>query len=318
MRLGDRNIVTPIDNPCQFDPDWRAYVAMAFVDKPRVRLQSEYSEYEDDEWIHRQIEFVKAKTSGKKLTQKQKAVNMANVWYRGSRPSDMKFRLEPLLLTAASMHVIALDMGGGAVDDDAFTAYERLFFNVRLNDGRLHPSCQLRQYFALPTGEFDEDTPKEQIWKMIGALMGYDTLTSVWLWNNAHGRTSDSQEAMLDEMWRVAQSRVFMSMFEDRIGHESMAKLLSALTSQTKMIHDSKESGDVGLDTTRTLMAILYKASPQVIGAAKAVDAQSTMMRSIRSTLEAEAAVARTTLPEADTAAANAELNRLMENKFKN
>lgn len=317
MKLGDQNIVTPLDNPCQYQPDWRNYVAMALAEPKKQRIPFDYSEYEDDPWIKRQSEYVKAATSGRRLAKKQRSIHLANVWAQGSRPSDVKFRLEPLLLTAASMRVISLDLGGGMIDDDAFVAYEKLFFNVRLDDGRLHPSCQLRQYFALPTGEFDQDTPQEQLWKMIGALMGYDTLTSVWLWKDAHGRKDDSQETMLDEMWRVAQSRVFMSMFEDRIGHESMAKLLSALTSQTKMIHDSKESGDVGLDTTRTLMAILYKASPQVIGAAKAVDAQSTMMRSIKDTLAAEAAVSRTALPVADFKAANAELNKLMENKFK-
>lgn len=316
MKLGDRTIVTPLDNPCQYQPDWRNYVAMAIAQSGRQKLPYDYAEYEDDPWIRMQAEYVKAVTSGKRLAKKQKSLHVANLWAQGSRPSDVKFRLEPLLLTAASMSVISLDIGGGMIDDSAFVSYEKLFFNVRLDDGRLHPSCQLRQYFALPTGEFDEDTPKEQLWKMIGALMGYDTLTSVWLWKDAHGRKDGSQESMLDEMWRVAQSRVFMSMFEDRIGHESMAKLLSALTSQTKMIHDSKESGDVGLDTTRTLMAILYKASPQVIGAAKAVDAQSTMMRSIKDTLAAEAAISKVALPRGDVDAATGELNRLMAGNF--
>ena len=63
-------------------------------------------------------------------------------------------------------------------------------------------------------------------------------------------------------------------------------------------------------------MAILYKASPQVIGAAKDVDAQPTMMRAIRDTLDAEAAIERTVLPEADTEAANQELNKLIASKF--
>lgn len=320
MKLGDQLIVTPLDNPCQYQPDWRSYVAMALADGRGARLPSDYAEYAEDPWIRKQAEYAKIAAAGRRIPRRLKPLHTANVWSKGTRPSDVRYRLEPLLLTAASMNVIALDIGGGVVDAEAFVAYERLFFNVRLDDGRLHPSCQLRQYFALPTGEFDENTPQEQIWKMIGALMGYDTLTSVWLWKDAHGRKDDSQETMLDEMWRVAQSRVFMSMFEDRIGHESMAKLLSALTSQTKMIHDSKESGDVGLDTTRTLMAILYKASPQVIGAAKAVDAQATMMRSIRDTLAAEANVARTELPEAGpaaAAAANDEINRVLQGQFK-
>lgn len=316
MQIGDQTIVTPIDNPCQFQPDWRNSVAMALMENPGYRTDPVYRDYVNDSWIKRQIDYIKTASSNRRLDKKQLNIRMANVWYQGTRPSDVKFRLEPLLLTAVNYSVIALDIGGGTVDEDAFIAYEKLYFNVRLENGRLHPSCQLRQYFALPTGEMDDDTPPEQLWKMIGALMGYDTLTSIWLWKDAHGRRNDSQEYMLDEMWRVAQSRVFMSMFEGRIGHESMAKLLSALTSQTKMLKESKESGETGLDTTRTLMAILYKASPQVIGAAKDVDAQPTMMRAIRDTLDAEAAIERTVLPEADTEAANQELNKLIASKF--
>ena len=316
MQIGDQTIVTPIDNPCQFQPDWRNSVAMALMENPGYRPDPVYRDYVNDPWIKRQIDYIKTASSNRRLDKKQLNIRMANVWYQGTRPSDVKFRLEPLLLTAVNYSVIALDIGGGTVDEDAFIAYEKLYFNVRLENGRLHPSCQLRQYFALPTGEMDDDTPPEQLWKMIGALMGYDTLTSIWLWKDAHGRRNDSQEYMLDEMWRVAQSRVFMSMFEGRIGHESMAKLLSALTSQTKMLKESKESGETGLDTTRTLMAILYKASPQVIGAAKDVDAQPTMMRAIRDTLDAEAAIERTVLPEADTEAANQELNKLIASKF--
>ena len=316
MKIGEQTIVTPIDNPCQFEPDWRNSVAVALFDNPGYRPDPEYSMYVDDPWIKRQIDYLSALKHGRRLNPAQMNMRMASVWYQGTRPSDVKYRLEPLLLTAVNYSVISLDIGGGTIDEDAFVAYEKMYFNVRLDNGRLHPSCQLRQYFALPSGEMDDETPPEQLWKMIGALMGYDTLTSIWLWKDAHGKRNDSQEYMLDEMWRVAQSRVFMSMFEGRIGHESMAKLLSALTSQTKMLKESKESGETGLDTTRTLMAILYKASPQVIGAAKDVDAQPAMMRAIKETLEAEAAIEKTALPAADTEAANAELNKLIASKF--
>lgn len=316
MKIGDQPIVTPIDNPCQFQPDWRNCVALALIENPGYVPEPEYAEYVDDPWVRRQIDYITDARLGRRLSREQLNMRLANVWYQGTRPSDVKFRLEPLLLTAAGFNVISLDLGGGTVDEDAFVAYERMYFNVRLNDGRLHPSCQLRQYFALPSGEMDDDTSQEQLWKMVGALMGYDTLTSIWLWKDAHGKRHDSQEYMLDEMWRVAQSRVFMSMFEGRVGHESMAKLLSSLTSQTKMLQEAKESGDAGLDTTRTLMAILYKASPQVISAAKDVDAQPAMMRTIKETLEAEAAIDRTSIPKADKEAANKEINRLIASNF--
>ena len=207
MELGNTVIVTPSDNPCQFEPDWRNSVASAIIDFPDDEFPKEYVDYKKDPWIIKQVDFMRSVRSGKELTKNQKKLRLANIWYHGSLVSDVRFRLEPLLLTSVGIDVIALDICGDIDMSDAISAYEKLYFNIRDNDGRLHRSCQLRQYFALPSGEMDLDTPPEQIWKMVGALMGYDTLTSIWLWSDAHGRNHTSQEYMIDEMWRVAQSR---------------------------------------------------------------------------------------------------------------
>lgn len=291
MEVGNTTIVTPIDNPCQYDPDWRNEIAVALTDYPGAKIDPDYIEYKSDPWIKAQIKYYSAVRREQRLTDEQKSLRLANIWFRGSSVSDTKFRLEPLLLTPVSYDIISLDIGGGSVPVDAFEAYEKLYFNVRLDNGRLNPSCQLRQYFALPSGELANDTPVEQVWKMVGALMGYDTLVTIWLWADAHGIKNNSQEYMLDEMWRVAQSRLFMSIFTNRVGHESMSKLLASFTSQKKLIQDQKESGQVGLDTTKALMAILYKSSPQIVSAAKDVDALPAMTNAIKSRLESQKAI---------------------------
>lgn len=317
MEIGNTTIVTPIDNPCQFDPDWRNLIALALLDSSNPHVDIEYKDYLKDKWVSRQIQFYKAVRSGRKLTDEQKNLRLASIWYQGSRISDTKYRLEPLLLTPVSFEVISLDIGGGTIPVDAFEAYEKLYFNVRLDNGRLHPSCQLRQYFALPSGQIDDDTSAEQIWKTVGALMGYDTLVSIWLWTDAHGKTKESQEYMLDEMWRVAQSRLFMNMFSNRIGHESMAKLLASFTSQTKLIKDQQESGQVGLDTTKTLMAILYKSAPEIVSTAKNVDAFPAMTEEIRAKLSAQQAIdMKSSMDLGDQAGEKAFVDKLAENFY--
>lgn len=288
MEYGSERIVTPYDNPVQFDPDWRNAVATAAVDYPHAKVDPLYYDYVNDPWVKKQIEYLKLVRSGRALSRRHNALRIASTWYQGSNVADVKMRIEPLLLTAADYGVISDDIGGGNVDQDVFETYEKLYFNVRDKKGALSKSCQLRQYFALPEGNITRDTPLEKLWKMVGALMGYDTLVTMWLWGDASGLTARSSEYMLNEMWRVAQSRLFMHIFSDRVGHESLAKLLSAFTSQAKMLHDSASGTGQMFDTARTLMALLSNTRPTVIGAAAVVDSVPDLTAAIRAKLSTQ------------------------------
>lgn len=265
MRINDAIVVTPMDNPGQFDPDWRNSVALGIIESGG-RIDPTYSRYQNDIWIRKQVSYLRAMNNKAQLTKEQALFRMAHLWFQGTAPSDVRFRLEPLLLTAVPYSTIAFDILGSDEDAGAIKAYEKLYFNIRDNEGRLSRSCQLRQYFALPSGRFDKDTPPEQMWKMIGSLMGYDTLVSVWMWKDAHGIVNNSQEYLLDEMWRLAQSRLFMSMFADRVGHESMAKLLSAISAQQKLLKEGN-GGSVDLNMINTMQNMLGLVAPSVIDA---------------------------------------------------
>lgn len=293
MKIGDRTVVvTPIDNPCQYDPDWRSAIASALVEDPTARIDPEYQRYRADPFIRKQIMYLKSYRSGKCVSKDAIPVRFANLWAQGTSVSDAKFRIEPLLLTAVDYETISLDITGEGENKTAIEAYEKLFFNIRDNEGRLSRSCQLKQYFAMPSGELDTETPPEAMWKMIGALMGYDTLVNMWLWRDAHGIVNKSQDYILDEMWRVAQSRLFLSMFANRIGHESMAKLLASISAQQKMLHEDKDSGALSDELTLTLMNVLKLVSPKVLGqAATEVDIQQRVMEAVNARLEAEKAV---------------------------
>ena len=292
MRIGDTVIITPIDNPGQFDPDWRNGIARALYEDGAARGDPAYMQYRNDPWIKRQLAYLRARDRGSSMTGRMSDLRLAEIWFRGNSVSDVRFRLEPLLLTAVDYATIALDILGDENGVGSIVAYERMYFNIRDDKGRLSRSCQLRQYFALPSGEFDKDTPPEQMWKMIGSLMGYDTLVSIWLWKDAHGIRNDSQEYLLDEMWRLAQSRLFMSMFADRVGHESMAKLLGAISSQQKLIAEGKNSGVVESEMVSAVQGMLSLASPRVINAvAMGVDEARMVEEATASRLRAESAV---------------------------
>lgn len=317
MEYGSETIITPLDNPVQFDPDWRNAFATAAVDFPHTRIDPMYAEYRDDPWIARQIAYLKRVRAGRSIGAEHAACRLASTWYQGNRVSDAKMRIEPLLLTSVPYETITADIGGGAVSRDVFETYEKLYFNVRDVHGSLSKSCQLRQYFALPEGTITKDTPPERLWKMVGALMGYDTLVTIWLWGDASGLNARSSEYMLNEMWRVAQSRLFMHIFSDRVGHESLAKLLSAFTSQAKMLHDASSGSGQAFDTARTLMTLLSNTRPTIIGAAAAVDSVPELTNMIRERLAAQKAVAAQEIEDNGTSAGEAELTRAIEAHFK-
>ena len=299
MKVNGTVVVTPIDNPGQYDPDWRNLLAMSFAESSE-RVDPVYMRYRSDPWVRRQVGYLRAVQRGLKLTREQIALRLAGIWFQGTSVSDVRFRLEPLLLTPVEYRIIALDMMGSEDKDDllAIEAYEKIYFNIRDDKGRLSRSCQLRQYFALPSGEFNQDTPPEQMWKMIGSLLGYDTLVSVWLWKDAHGIRDNSQEYLLDEMWRVAQSRLFMSMFADRVGHESMAKLLASISAQQKLLHDSKSDATSEIDAIRAMQSMLSLVSPRVIDAtAREVDSARQIEIASEARMEADRAVAAAELP---------------------
>lgn len=293
MRLGDSIIVTPLDNPAQYDPDWRNSIAMGLMESGAY-VDPAYAQYTRDPWIRKQIAFLKAVEQGRPLTKEQLQFRLANIWFQENNVTGARFRLEPLLLTPVSYEVIALDILGDNGCDDllAIEAYEKLYFNIRDNAGRLSRSCQLRQYFAMPSGIPNHDTPPEQQWRLIAALCGYDVLMAVWMWRDAHGLINYSQEYMLDEMWRVSQSKLFVSMFADRVGHESMAKLLASISAQQKMIQDGKKAGtSTDEEMVRAMQGILGLMSPKMVGAIAADVDRAKIAEASAARLRTESAV---------------------------
>lgn len=291
MRLNDTVIITPLDNPGQYDPDWRNLIAIGLTE-PDDHIDPFYAHYKNDPWIKKQLAYLRALQRVTPYNKNLLDLRLASLWFQGTDVSDVRFRLEPLLLTSVDYRTIALDILGDDTYVGAIEAYEKLYFNIRDNEGKLNKSCQLRQYFALPSGKFNQDTPPEQMWKMIGSLMGYDVLVSVWMWKDAHGIYNNSQEYLLDEMWRLAQSRLFMSIFADRVGHESMAKLLSALSAQQKMIQEGKSGGSADTDMIKAMQGMLGLMSPVLVNSISTEVDRRQIEEASAARLQAESAVA--------------------------
>ena len=308
MQLGNLTIILPVDDPCAYEPSWRHSLAQAILtQRPRMKdVDALYRPYFTDKYVLKYCKTLRRMQAGKPLNEEQGCIRMARQWFDNPSPAGVRFRLEPLLLTGATMETILLDISGGTVPKDAFIFYEKLFFNIRDEEGRLSKSCQLRQSFALPNGDDMAEASPQEVWKAIACLMGYDVLMHVWMWQDAHGLSTKGAEFLLDETWRAAQSRLFFSVFTDRVGHKSLADILSAYTSQFKTLRDYNQTSTGGSDTTKALMAVLYHTSPKMVSVAKDVDALQAQTAEIQARIGSQLAIEKQKIEDKGKAVSDA------------
>lgn len=295
MQIGSLTIILPIDDPCAYEPSWRHLLARAILDlHPRMsQIDGMYRPYFKDKHVQKYVKYLQAESEHHVLTEEQCYMRLALSWYENSLPSSVRFRLEPLLLTDATLETIMLDISGGTVPVEAFRLYERLFFNIRDDNGHLTKSIQLRQAFALPNGDDLQDASPQEVWRAIAALMGYDVLMHVWMWKDAHGLSGKGMDFLIEETWKAAQSRMFVSVFSDRVGHKSLADVLSSYTAQFKMLRDQHMAGSDDSDTTKALMAVLYHTSPKMVSLTQDSAAMAEETAAIQSRISSQLAISK-------------------------
>lgn len=378
--LDTEEVITPIDDPCQFVPAWRSIVAgylfsmevrteedlrsiaktgsrpvkmtvivdkdednvsakpkMGRKPKPKVKkftpktktavrtvykpvppfdTHPEYRCLASDKWIIASVISMDDCANGRPSTTVTAPLLLARRWYQEpDNEAAIKKRIEPLLLTGIDMDTITLDLMGVISWRPALEAYERMYFNCRVDNWEINPSMQLIQRFAMPWGPLktwmrEDDVvdvrsglvigdgrplaKASDIWRAIAALLGYEALMFAWQWNNrCHGIKDNSVEHMIDLMWKASAARQLTDLFTGNVRHEDVARLLSAFTSQSKHIIDSRSNGASGEEgtVTKALMAVLYQTSPKMI----TIDAEEEAARNseIQSRIQSQLAIAK-------------------------
>lgn len=287
---------------------------------PPFDTNPEYRQYASDRWIRLMVGMMDARSRGHLMEQEHVPFRLADMWYREpDSESAMKKRIEPLLLTEATIETITLDLIGVPSAQPAIEAYEKLYFNCRDDNFALSSSGQLVQKFAMPWGplrtflrkweDLDEDgfciqdgrpiAKDSDIWRAIAATMGYDALIYAWKWNRrAHGMKSDSLESMIELSWKVAVMQLMSDMFTGNIKHEDAARILAAYTAQAKKISEDRNEGGDGDDTTMALLAIMAAAAPKMRAL---VDGGEGMItdNDIQSRIESQLAIDKTKIQDA-------------------
>lgn len=345
MNLPERELlVTPVDDPCQYNPAWRSIVAGYLFSigvrteedlksiamtgclvveapgpkaddgsekkpkkgkknakKPQKRKDvhkkthvpvipffehPEYRGFANDRWIAAQVLMCCERAEGHALSDEFVPIRLAERWYdEADHEAAMKKRLDALLLTEIGIDVITMDLIGLPSVQPAVEAYEKLYFNCRDENFNTSPSMQLITRFAMPFGpikmylkkweELDDEgfcvqdgrpiAKDSDVWKAVGATMGYDALIYTWNWDKrAHGIKDTSLRHKLECTWHGAISRIMTALFTGDMKHEDAARILATCTAQLKFLSDDRKEGGEEEDDTLALLAILRTAAPRM------------------------------------------------------
>lgn len=255
-----------------------------FHDNPGYRL------FANDKWIVEQVLFCGAMGETNVVPGRFIPLKLAERWYTEKDcEAAIKHRIEALLLTEATLDVIVMDLIGQLSVRPAVEAYEKLYFNCRDEHFEISPSMHLVTRMAMPFGplkmylkKWERINQKDgrcindgrplakdsDVWKAIGATMGYDTLIYVWNWERrASGIKDKSLRHKIECTWHSAVSNVMTALFTGDMKHEDAARMLATCTAQLKFLDDST-SGNAGSganDLSRAMMGMLYRLAPKMV-----------------------------------------------------
>ncbi len=283
-------INTPIDDPTQFDPDWRHRLAKVLVENPRLDLGPDFGHLKNDRYIKSQVEFLRDLENGKEFKPIHRNNRLAFRWSQGSMPKHTRFRLEPLLLTPVPYTVIAEGLSGDELTEDPFITYEKLYFNIRNKKGELSKSCHLRSYFALPNDtKVTKTTSAEEMWRVTASQHGYMGLIRMWVWPDAPGiQALAKDDYMSQEAWRAAQSLSLERMVRGQMQDFDLVTWIGKYTENEKMRRETATTDSPAAKMATLLSQVLQQASPKVLAVAKDVDELEAETKAIRERFKAQ------------------------------
>ncbi len=270
------NILTPLDDPTQFSPTWRAEIAFALRDRPRYKLPKPYDVYNEDKYIRDYITFIRRVGSKSNMGPVMVTpIGYAYNWYNQESIVDTRYKLEPLLLTQAPYGTIDKVLSGGSLGEEPYKTYEKLFFNIRDDEGKLSKSCHLRMWFALPnesdalnTGELEP----QKLWRLVGAQGGYSALCKLWVWYDAPDVDGLDEKNMSKESWWMLQSIALNRMTRGAIKNFDLVNLIGKYTDSERLRVDSARGDSTSDQMALMALELLKLASPKVLEISRTID----------------------------------------------
>jgi hypothetical protein len=271
----------------EYDYDWMHQVAKCLADVPEAANDMP-DEIRSNQFIMQDKEFLQ-QAQRAIMAPKLKVHAALLAWHEAGNVSHLRFRLEPLLLTGATFETIAADLGGKGITPEVIQLYERLYFNVREDDGSLTDSSFIRMRASLPeNGTIGATTEQDIVWKNVASLFGYTGLVLLWQMPNPHAQVSDDQ-FVLDELRRAAQAILMENMVRRQINNFDLNAHLSHYIDYKRMMHDTGTTQQVGMEAD--VLALFQAFAPKMLTVSTEVDKLDKKTDALQARMKAQAAI---------------------------
>ena len=316
MQLGNTTVYTPYDDDpgVNYEPDWRHQAAKIWNSRQGIICKNH--KLANDRYVSRQHHFLK-NNRRTPLGIDYRPYLFAFMRYDDDTIEAMKPRLEALLLTAVPYSVIAQDLGDRLTEEDIRT-YERVYFNVRDERGRLNESCYLRTRFAMPVGaDLNETSPIPVLWKVTANVFGYTGLVRLWKWSGVHGELM-SDDYISQEMYRQAQAEMLSRILSHDINSFDLTQFLGHTVDRQRLDNELGSRTDKTTQAQKALGMIFAVIGPRMRSSARLVDVQKEQVKLLEAKFAAQHNIAGYKVQDAGTKAAEEALLKDWEEKFKN
>ncbi len=258
MQIGQTEIRTPYDCHWGYDPSWRHDAA---------RLTGREQPVWFDEWIRRQRDYL-TRAASQGLGGSGPAIPMSPTGWKSERyglyeanevfdsvGADnrlAKDQLEAMLL-CPELTLERIGKEAGFRSPHTAKIYERLFFNIRDDEGLVMRSPMLRGYFAR-RGHADNNFADTSLhWKVLAFEEGADVLFSLWSWKERDGDDDFRNKAFYMALFRSAFKDIDRRLRMGALDGRSVVQLLQELGSR---FADLRERGILSSNDATTTTEI--------------------------------------------------------------
>ncbi|MBN1670633.1 MAG: hypothetical protein JXR37_06350 [Kiritimatiellae bacterium] len=277
MKIAGQDITTPFDDSSSYAPDWRHQIAQAVAGQTGpARLPPELKKDED----------LKAYVAY--LQKKRKPSSRPNgaagryrrliAWYDGA---PAKHFIEPLLLTEASYTTITQELG---VEKEDVRLYERLFFNIRDQDGNLTASHLLKRRFAFGEALHSEpDADEHTVWRMVAITAGYRGLQAVW------GTVSWAEHADPDDVIHaLVTNELVRRLLLGNMRTSDLTRLSGNHVMRERMLHETGQRSNDSAAAWKLVTQLLQTAAPTVVKPDSAPETITKQQEALKAKLDAQ------------------------------
>jgi hypothetical protein len=290
MIFNGTEVRTPFENPIHYDVDWRYQIARIWSDDPTINIDPDVAA--DMDIVNLRDTMIRM-SNGISVNDDPiaKRLKIALDWYTSDGTRSPRRFIEPLLLTGATFDVITRDIGGKRVPESVFKTYERLFFNVRDDDGTVTDSCYLRSFAALPDGiVLDKETPDVVVWRVAAVQTGYTGLVRLWNWRDYHGAKIVDVD-LQRELVNMAQAIIMNRILRGSIGSFDLNTIFANYIQYERLRQDVSSAESKPTSAEGMLLKVLDIMKPKIITAAQSADEFLALNAQLRSRLEAQQAI---------------------------